>query len=66
MVTASNSSNERLERIFELLPRQAFLGSGPWQIKVDQRYIETPGADPAYCDPGEARIAEWSRARLRD
>ncbi|MDK4737874.1 protein-L-isoaspartate O-methyltransferase family protein [Rhizobium sp. LEGMi198b] len=47
MAAASNSHDERLERIFELVPREAFLGPGPWQIKVNRRYIETPGADPS-------------------
>lgn len=48
MATASNSSDERLERIFELVPREAFLGPGPWQIKVNRHYLKTPSADPAY------------------
>ncbi len=39
----------RLERIFELVPREAFLGPGPWQIWVTQgKYVETPSADPVY------------------
>jgi protein-L-isoaspartate(D-aspartate) O-methyltransferase len=48
MANASNSSDERLERIFELVPREAFMGHGPWQIKANRRYVETPSADPAY------------------
>ncbi|WP_046117843.1 methyltransferase domain-containing protein [Sinorhizobium sp. PC2] len=48
MAVASNSADERLERIFELVPREAFLGPGPWQIKVNRRYVETPSADPCY------------------
>lgn len=48
MATASNSTDERLERIFELVPREAFLGPGPWQIMVNRRYLETPSADPIY------------------
>ncbi|MDL2397659.1 protein-L-isoaspartate O-methyltransferase family protein [Rhizobium mayense] len=47
MAAASNSPDERLERIFELVPREAFLGPGPWQIKVNRRYVETPSADPS-------------------
>jgi protein-L-isoaspartate O-methyltransferase len=42
MAVASNSADERLKRIFELVPREAFLGPGPWQIKVNRRYVETP------------------------
>lgn len=48
MAEASNSPDERLERIFELVPREAFMGRGPWKIKVNRRYVETPSADPAY------------------
>jgi protein-L-isoaspartate(D-aspartate) O-methyltransferase len=48
MAVASNSSDERLERVFELVPREAFMGPGPWQIRVNRRYVETPSADPSY------------------
>jgi protein-L-isoaspartate(D-aspartate) O-methyltransferase len=48
MALASNSTDERLERIFELVSREAFLGPGPWRIMVNRRYIETPSTDPAY------------------
>ena len=48
MAACSNSADERLERIFELVPREAFLGPGPWQIVVNRRYIETPSAYPIY------------------
>ncbi|PST62864.1 SAM-dependent methyltransferase [Rhizobium sp. SEMIA4064] len=48
MVAASNSLDERLERIFELVPRETFLGPGPWLITVNRRYVETPSADPAF------------------
>ncbi|WP_337268810.1 protein-L-isoaspartate O-methyltransferase family protein [Oryzifoliimicrobium ureilyticus] len=48
MALASNSSDGRLERIFELVPREAFVGPGPWQICLDGRYVQTPSADPTY------------------
>jgi protein-L-isoaspartate(D-aspartate) O-methyltransferase len=48
MVCASRSSDARLERIFELVPREAFLPPGPWKIRVAETYLETPSADPAY------------------
>lgn len=48
MAAASNAVDERLERIFEAVPREAFLGPGPWQIKAGRRYLETPSADPAF------------------
>lgn len=48
MAAASGSSDPRLERIFELVPREAFVGRGPWQIRAGQTYVETPSDDPAY------------------
>jgi protein-L-isoaspartate(D-aspartate) O-methyltransferase len=48
MAAASGSSDPRLERIFELVPREAFLPPGPWHIKVEHRSVETPSADPAH------------------
>jgi protein-L-isoaspartate(D-aspartate) O-methyltransferase len=49
MATTSGSPDPRFERIFELVPREAFLPPGPWKIKVAEgEYIETPSADPAY------------------
>lgn len=48
MAAASKSDDPRLERVFELVPREAFLPPGPWQIMVDNEYFETPGADPVY------------------
>jgi protein-L-isoaspartate(D-aspartate) O-methyltransferase len=48
MAGASRSRDPRLERIFELVPREAFLPPGPWKIMVGESYIETPSADPIY------------------
>jgi protein-L-isoaspartate(D-aspartate) O-methyltransferase len=56
MAAASGSADPRLERVFELVRREAFLGpgpwhilgSGPWLINVRQSYVETPDADPVY------------------
>jgi len=49
MAAVSKSRDPRLERIFELVPREAFLGPGPWQVWVrDRNYLETPSADPVY------------------
>jgi protein-L-isoaspartate(D-aspartate) O-methyltransferase len=48
MAVASRSTDPRLERIFELVPREAFLPPGPWKIRVGEVYVETPSADPAY------------------
>jgi protein-L-isoaspartate(D-aspartate) O-methyltransferase len=48
MAAASGSADPRLERAFELVPREAFMGPGPWRIGIYQKYLETPDADPAY------------------
>jgi protein-L-isoaspartate(D-aspartate) O-methyltransferase len=48
MAAASGSSDPRLERTFELVPREAFLPPGPWHIMVEHRLVETPSADPAH------------------
>jgi protein-L-isoaspartate(D-aspartate) O-methyltransferase len=48
MAAVSGSADPRLERAFELVPREAFMGPGPWRIGVYGKYIETPDADPAY------------------
>jgi protein-L-isoaspartate(D-aspartate) O-methyltransferase len=48
MAAASNSDDPRLERVFELVPRHAFLPPGPWKIMVKKRYYQTPSDDPAY------------------
>ena len=47
MAAASGSSDPRLERIFEQVPREAFLPPGPWHLTVESRVVETPSADPA-------------------
>jgi protein-L-isoaspartate(D-aspartate) O-methyltransferase len=48
MAGASRSRDPRLERIFELVPREAFLPPGPWKIMAGDSYIDTPSADPIY------------------
>lgn len=48
MAAASRSSDPRLERAFELVPREAFFPPGPWKIMVNLRYFDTPSADPVY------------------
>lgn len=38
-----------LERAFAAVPREAFLGRGPWQIlRWGRGYVPTPSADPLY------------------
>ncbi|ASW07226.1 protein-L-isoaspartate O-methyltransferase [Rhizobium sp. 11515TR] len=48
MAAASNSSDERQERAFRLVRREAFMGPGPWQIRAGRHYLETPNADPTF------------------
>jgi protein-L-isoaspartate(D-aspartate) O-methyltransferase len=48
MAAASGSTDPRLERIFELVPREAFLPPGPWRVMLNHRYFETPSADPIF------------------
>ena len=48
MASVARSTDPRLERIFELVPREAFCGPGPWNVQVSSRYVETPSADPIY------------------
>jgi protein-L-isoaspartate(D-aspartate) O-methyltransferase len=48
MAVASGSQDQRLERVFEMVPREAFLGTGPWQVLVNRRYVATPSANPIY------------------
>ena len=48
IATASKSSDPRIERAFETVPREAFFPPGPWKIKVGRQYLDTPSADPVY------------------
>ena len=38
----------RIEDAFATVPREDFMGPGPWQIRTPEGYIETPSADPAF------------------
>jgi protein-L-isoaspartate(D-aspartate) O-methyltransferase len=48
MAVASDSTDPRFERAFDLVRREAFVGPGPWHIHVYQRSLETPSADPIF------------------
>ena len=41
-----NNSRAALERAFRCVPREEFMGPGPWHIFGSNGYIETPTADP--------------------
>jgi protein-L-isoaspartate(D-aspartate) O-methyltransferase len=51
---AAGSSDRRVEAAFAAVPREKFLGPGPWQIvrwgfvSNSRDYVTTPSADPVY------------------
>jgi protein-L-isoaspartate(D-aspartate) O-methyltransferase len=46
---AAGADNPAVERAFATVPREDFLGPGPWQIPRDWgNYTPTPSADPVY------------------
>lgn len=47
MALASRSGDPRLERVFALVPREAFLPPGPWRIWEDGKAVATPDDNPA-------------------
>ena len=48
MAAMAQPADPRLERIFELVPRELFMPQGPWKIMVNGRYYDTPNADPTF------------------
>lgn len=62
LVTArAEASEPRLREAFATVPREAFLGPGPWQVCAGPgKYVVTPSADPAliYQDELVALVAE--------
>jgi protein-L-isoaspartate(D-aspartate) O-methyltransferase len=47
IVRSSGSSDERLIEAFAQVPREDYVGPGPWQVSVGSGYIPTIAADPA-------------------
>jgi protein-L-isoaspartate(D-aspartate) O-methyltransferase len=48
LLTASQKGDvERLHEAFRTIPREKFLGPGPWKVFVGDGYILTPSDDPA-------------------
>jgi protein-L-isoaspartate(D-aspartate) O-methyltransferase len=41
-------SDSALREAFATIPRERFLGEGPWKVVTLEGYIETPSADPAF------------------
>jgi protein-L-isoaspartate(D-aspartate) O-methyltransferase len=48
MAAASGSADPRLEEVFAAVPREAFLGPGPWTVSFGSGRVVTPSADPAH------------------
>jgi protein-L-isoaspartate(D-aspartate) O-methyltransferase len=48
MAAHAGSADPRLEEIFAAVPREAFLGPGPWTIIAGDGRVETPSADPVH------------------
>src|SRR5438445_4796985 len=48
MAANAASSDPRLEEVFASVPREAFLGPGPWTIVAGNGKVTTPSADPAH------------------
>ena len=42
------AGDERLMEAFAAVPRERFVGPGPWQVITASGYIETPSADLAF------------------
>jgi protein-L-isoaspartate(D-aspartate) O-methyltransferase len=48
MAANAGSPDPRLEAVFAEVPREAFLGPGPWTIIAGNGKVTTPSADPAH------------------
>src|SRR5689334_3497523 len=48
ILAAATVDNPRLANAFATIPREDFLGPGPWLILRWTRYMATPDADPVY------------------
>ncbi|WP_181176214.1 protein-L-isoaspartate O-methyltransferase [Mesorhizobium sp. B2-3-4] len=48
MAANAASPDRRLEEVFASVPREAFLGPGPWTVIAGSGKITTPSADPAH------------------
>ena len=48
MVRSAGSANPRLIDAFAQVPREHFVGPGPWQVFVGDGYVATPSDDPRF------------------
>jgi len=48
LASRAGSADPRIEQAFATVPRENFLGPGPWPVVAGQGTVMTPSADPAY------------------
>lgn len=48
MAAHAGSADPRIEEAFASVPRESFLGPGPWTVFAGDGRVETPSADPSY------------------
>ena len=49
IMAAVGVTDRRIEAAFAAVPREAFLGPGPWRIvRGGRRYVTTPSRNPVY------------------
>ena len=66
VLAAVGVANPRLEAAFAAVPREAFLGEGPWQIfRWGMAYRATPGADPVYLYTDDV-VAIWPEKKINN
>jgi protein-L-isoaspartate(D-aspartate) O-methyltransferase len=66
IVAAVGVDNPRLEDAFAAVPREAFLGQGPWQIfRWGMHYRPTPSADPVYLYTDDV-VAIWAEKKINN
>src|ERR1700710_1301116 len=48
ILAAASVRDQRLSEAFAAIPREDFLGPGPWLVLRRPGYVSTPDADPVY------------------
>jgi protein-L-isoaspartate(D-aspartate) O-methyltransferase len=48
IAAAARAGNARLVQAFATIPREDFVGPGPWMMRWMSAYVPTPDADPVY------------------
>ena len=66
VLAAVGVSDPRIEAAFASVPREAFLGEGPWQIfRWGMAYRATPGADPVYLYTDDV-VGIWPEKKINN